>query len=149
MCAGELQGQLGDVGSALGAERGRGTGCGLHRLGLLEPGRQGSVGEQACAEGSGIHGADPAGLQVGHRFLGEAGVLEGVLVVAEHAVHRGLISDDAEDLLRIAAEAHEAHLAGGHGLADGRQRLVDDLLHGHELDVVAEHDVEVVSAQTM
>ena len=149
MCAGKLQSQFGDVGATLGAERGRGTSGRLHRLRLLEPGRQGSVGEQACAEGSGIHGADPAGLQVGHRFLGEAGVLEGVLVVAEHAVHRGLISDDAEDLLRIAAEAHEAHLAGGHGLAEGRQRLVDDLLHGHELDVVAEHDVEVVSAQTM
>ena len=149
MRAGKLKGQLGDVRSTLGAERGRGTGGGLHGLGLLEPGGQGSVGEQACAEGSGIHSTNPASLQVGHRFLGEAGVLEGVLVVAEHAVHRSLIGDDAEDLLRIAAEAHEANLAGSHSLAKGRQRLVHDLLHGDKLDVVAEHDVEVVGTQAM
>ena len=133
----------------MGAERGRGASGGLHRLGLLQPSGQGSVGEQARAEGTCVHGADPAGLQVGHGLLGEAGVLERVLVVAEHTVHGGLIGDEAEDLLRIAAEAHEAHLAGGHGLADGRQRLIDNLLHGHELDVVAEQDVEVIGAQAM
>ena len=72
-----------------------------------------------------------------------------MLVVAEHAIDLGLVADELEDLLRVATEADGLHLAGLLRLAEGRDGLVDDLLHRDELDVVAEHDVEVVGAEAV
>ena len=149
MLEGELQGELRDIAALGGAMGGGGAGGGLHFFGLLEPSRERGVGKEAGAEGSGVHHADTLRLQVGHRLVGEAGVLERVLVVAQHAIDLGLVADEPEDLLRVAAEADGLHLAGLLGLAEGRDRLVDDLLHRDELDVVAEDDVEVVGAEAV
>ena len=72
-----------------------------------------------------------------------------MLVVAQHAVDLGLLADELEDLLRVAAEADGLHLAGLLRLAEGRDGLIDDLLHRDKLDVVAEDDVEVVGAEAV
>ena len=122
---------------------------GFHVLRLLEPGRERGVGEQTGAERAGVHDANPFGLQVRHGLIGEAGVLEGVLVVAQHAVDLGLLADELKNLLRVAAEADGLHLAGLLRFTEGRDSLVDDLLHWDELDVVAKDDVEVVGAEAV
>lgn len=145
----ELEGQLGDVGSVGRANAGRLTGRRLDVFRFLQPMGQRSVGQEARAEGTGIHDADPLGLQIGHRLVREASILERVLVVTQDAVDVGLVGDESEDLLRIAAEADESDLAGFLGATKGRERFVDNLLHGDELDIVAKHDVEVIGAQTV
>ena len=145
----ELQRELGDIAALGGAMGGGGASGGLHVLRFLEPERERGIREQAGAEGPGIHNADALGLQIRHRLIGEAGVLERVLVVAQHAVDLGLFADELENLLRIAAEANGLHFAGLLRLAEGRDGLVDDLLHRDELDIVAEDNVEVVGAEAV
>jgi hypothetical protein len=70
-----------------------------------------------------------------------------VLVVAQRAVHGGLVTDETEDLHRVAGEADVADFARALNLAQRRDRFIDDLLHRHELDVVAQHDVEMSAAE--
>ena len=75
--------------------------------------------------------------------------MQRVLVVAEHAIDVGLLEDEFKNLHRVTAEADVAGFAGLLDFPQGRERLVDDLLHGHELDVVAENDIEVIRAETV
>jgi hypothetical protein len=89
-------------------------------------------------------------LRIAGTVSSEAGVLERVLVVQPSTQSTSVWSqDELEDLLRVAAEADGLHLAGLLRLAEGRDGLVDDLLHRDELDVVAEDDVEVVGAEAV
>ena len=69
------------------------------------------------------------------------------MIVAQRAIHRRLVEDELENLHRVAAETDEPHLARLLNLAQRRDGLIHDLLHLHELDVVAEHDVEMVGAE--
>ena len=143
----ELHRQLGDVDSVLLAQGCGGAGGGFDVLGLFEPGGQRGVRQQPGAEGASVHDADAFLLQIGHSLVGKASVLQRVLVVREHAVDIDLVADEPEDLHRVTAEADEPHLAGLLNFPQGGNRLVDDLLHRHELDVVAQHDVEVIRPQ--
>ena len=68
----------------------------------------------------------PFALQIGHQ-VGKHRVLQRVVVVRQDHVQVGAVEDVAEDVHRIAADADEAHLALLLDLAQGRQRLLDDL----------------------
>ena len=125
----------------------RSAGGGFHGLGLFQPGGQRRVRQQARAKRTGIHHAHAFGLEIRHGFIGKARVLQRVLVVAQHAVDRGLIDDELENLHRVAAETDVARLAGFLDFSESGQRLVHDLLHRHEFDVVAQNDIEVIRAE--
>lgn len=116
-------------------------------FGLLQPRRERSVGQQTGGKRTGIHDADALRLEIRHRLVHEPGILQRVLVVREDAVDVDLVADEPEDPLRIAAEADEPHLARLLDLAECRDRFVDDLLHGDELNIVAENDIEMVRPQ--
>jgi hypothetical protein len=68
--------------------------------------------------------------------------------VAEDDVQVGLSQHLAEDLHRIAGHADGADLARLLEPSQGGDRLLDDDLRVDELDVVADHDVEVVDAKS-
>lgn len=146
---GELEGNFGDVGATRGAKVGGLAGGGFHGFGFFEPSGEGSIREESGGKGAGIDGADPFLFQPGEGFIGEAGVLECVLIVAEDAIDVGLVANEAEDLLRVTAESDVADFAGLLNAAEGGEGFVDDLLHRDELDVVAQDDVEVIGPQTM
>ena len=129
--------------------RGGSAGGGLHGFGFLKPHRQGSVREQARTERSGRHHPDIFRNQIGHDLVGEARVLQRVLVIAEHAVDARLLKDELENFHRVTAEPDVAGFSGLLDFAQRGDRLVDDLLHRHELDVVTEDDVEMVGAEAM
>ena len=113
------------------------------------PGGQLGIGEQPGGERASIHRPDATAGQQGKQLVGEAGVLQGVLVVAEDDIEIGLLKDEAEQLHRIARDADEPHLARLLELAERGERFVDNLLYGDELDVVAETDIEVVGPETV
>src|SRR3989442_1711963 len=109
--AGELQREFRDIDSLLRAMLGGFARGGLHSLRFLEPRRQWRVGQQTRAERTGVQDADAFRFEIGNRLVGEARVLERVLIVAQHAVHVDLIANEPEDFLRITAETDEAHFA--------------------------------------
>ena len=122
----------------------------LHVLRFLEPFRQRRVREQASAERARIHAPDTLCLQIGNGFIRKARVLQGVLIVTQDAIHVRLVANEAENLLRVTAEANEAHLALlVEFLRRAGNRFIHDLLHGNKFDVVAEDDIQVIRAQAM
>ena len=127
--------------------RGRGARGSFHGFRFLEPRGQRRVREQPRAERAGIHHADAFRLEIRDDLVGEARVLQRVLVVAQRAIDARLVEDEAEDFHRVTAEADVAHLARGLRLAQRGDRLIDDLLHRYKLDVVAENDVEMIRAE--
>src|SRR5438876_6289743 len=145
----ELQREFGDINSPLRTMLGGSARGGLYGLRFLEPRRQRRVGQQTRAERTGVQDADAFRFEIGNRLVGEARVLERVLIVVQHAVHVGPIADEPEDFLRITAEADEAHLALPLNLPERGQGLIDDLPHVHELNVVTEEDVEVIGTEPM
>ena len=54
-----------------------------------------------------------------------------------------------ENLLRITTDADVTHLSGFDLFAQGGNRLVNDLGDVHELDVVAQHDIQVFTPQAV
>jgi hypothetical protein len=73
--------------------------------------------------------------------------LQRVLIVAEDDIQIGLIEDEAKELHRVARYANEADFALFLHFAQGGNRFINDLLHGHELDVVTETNIEVLHAK--
>ena len=142
-----MQREFCDIHALVRAMRSRGAGGCFHIFGFLQPRRQGRVREKSRAERTGIHRAHAFRFQIRNRLVGEARVLQCVLIVAQHAVHVRLLADEAEDFLRIAGEADVADFPGLLDFSQRGDRLIHDLLHRHEFDVVAEHDVEVIGAE--
>src|SRR5690606_37458903 len=105
---------------------------------------QGGVRQEARAERSGVQDADALLPEVGDGLVGEAGVRKRVLGVTESAVDVGRVADEAEDLLRITAEAEAGDLALVARGAEGGEGVIDGTVHRHELDVVTEDDGEVM-----
>ncbi len=143
----ELDRQLGKIAASRLAEFRGGAAGRFDGLGLFVPGGQLGIGEQPGGERASIHRPDATAGQQGKQLVGEAGVLQGVLVVAEDDIEIGLLKDEAEQLHRIARDADESHLARLLEFAERGKRFVDNLLHGDELDVVAETDIEVVGPE--
>ena len=109
----------------------------------LVPGGQGGVGQKPGRERRGVHDPHALLLQIRHQ-VGQHRVLKRVVVVREDHVQVGAVEDVAEHLHRVSADPHEPDLALFLQLPERGQCLIDDLPHLDELDVVAEHDVEVV-----
>ena len=68
------------------------------------------------------------------------------MVVRQDDVEVGAVEHVAERLHRVAADADEPHLPLLLQLPQGGDRLLDNLRHVDELDVVAEADVEMLHA---
>ena len=75
--------------------------------------------------------------------------MQRVLVITQDAIDMGLLKDKFKNLHRITAEADVAGFAGLLDFPQGRDRLVDDLLHRHKLDVVAENDIKVIGTEAV
>lgn len=71
------------------------------------------------------------------------------MVVTENDIEIGLVEDKAEDFHRVTRDADEADLAGLLDFTEFGNGFVDDLLHGDELDIVTEDDIEMIGAETM
>src|SRR5262245_47822396 len=78
---------------------------------LFQPFRKWRIREEARAERAGVHDAHASCFEIWNRFVRKARVLERVLVIAQDTIDFRLVADEPEDLLRIPAEAYEAHLA--------------------------------------
>ena len=113
---------------------------------FLQPGGQRSLGEKAALKGrrSNPH----PGLQVRDGFVRKPGVLQRVLVVAERAIDLGEVTDGTKKSSGVAAESDEAN-ARLLSPAQGGMVSLDDWLQFDELDVMAQHNVEVVGAQAV
>ena len=149
--AGILDGELGDIDAVVGAEF-RGVAGGLFDVfGFLEPLGELGVGEEAGGEGSGVHGTDVFRFEAGEEFGGERGVLEGVAVVAEHAVDLILdvVEDGMEGFHGVAGKTDGADFALLLEFHQGGEGFLPDLFERDELDIVEEHDVEVIGLEAL
>jgi hypothetical protein len=149
--AGKLERELGDVDALLVAEFGRGAGGGFDLLGLLEPLREGSIGEEAGRKGARSHDPDLLLQETREEAVSEGGVLEGVLIVREDAVEvvLSVIKDGMKGLRRIAGEPHGTDEALLLELQSGRDGLLPNLGEIDKFDVVEEDDVEMIGAQAV
>ncbi len=148
---GKLDGELCDIDAVVGAEF-RGVAGGLFDvLGFLEPLGEFGVGEEAGGEGAGVHGTDFFRFEAGEEFGGEGGVLEGVAVVAEHAVDLILdvVEDGVEGFHRVAGKTDRAYFSLLLEFDESGQGFRPDLFERDELDIVEEHDVEVIGLEAL
>jgi hypothetical protein len=147
--AGKLQRELRDIAPAVCTKFRCLARRGFHLFGLFQPGWQRRIGEQTRGERAGIHRADAACLQLRHKLIGEARILQRVLIVAQHAIQLRLPEHVFERLHRITGDADETHFPGLLLPAQSGQSFIHNLLQRHEFDVVAEHDIEVIRAEPM
>ncbi len=73
--------------------------------------------------------------------------MKGVLVVAQHTIHGSLLQDEPKGFHGVTGDSNVPDFSGLLNFAECREGFVDDLLHGDELDVMAEENIEVVRAK--
>ena len=71
------------------------------------------------------------------------------MVVTQHTIHIDLVDNEFKDFLWVPTESNVPDLTLLLHFLECRQGLIDNLLHGDELDIMAQGNVQMISAQAV